>query len=108
MPGGYNKMKDLKNEYNALDSLAYLKNLSSDKMIAAVMPALLSAIKDKAFVEHYEATDEEALGLVVSKFCKWNAIAITEVAVEAYEDSGYDDLARHVRRGLNPNIKEVS
>ena len=100
-------MKDLNNKYNALDSLAYLKNLTTEQMIAAVMPTLLSAIKDKAFAEHYEATNEEALGLVLSRFCKWNAIAITEVAVEAYEDSGYDDLARHVRRGPNPNLREV-
>jgi len=68
-------------------------NQSTDEMIAAVLPTLLTAIKEKAFVAGYKATDAEALGLVVSKFSKWDAETITEVAAEALEDSNFDALA---------------
>ena len=36
-----NKMTNLNDEYNPLDSLEFLKNLSTDRMIASVMPTLL-------------------------------------------------------------------
>ena len=76
-----------------MTNLKFDKNLSSDEMIAAVLPTLLDAIKAKAFVDGYEATDAEALGLVVSKYMKWDAEAITQVAAEALIDSNYDALA---------------
>ena len=56
----------------------------------------LDAIKRKAFVKGYRASDEEALGLVVSKFTKFHAGSILAVATEALEDSNYDDLASKV------------
>tara|TARA_R110000782_G_scaffold80894_2_gene160085 strand:- start:39 stop:341 length:303 start_codon:yes stop_codon:yes gene_type:complete len=73
------------------------QDLSTDAMVAAIMPTLLTAIKQKAFVKGYEATDAEALGLVVSKFCEWNSEAITEVAAQALEDSNFDALATDFR-----------
>jgi len=76
-----------------MTNLKFDKNLSSDEMIAAVLPTLLDAIKAKAFVGGYEATDAEALGLVVSKHMQWDAEAITQVAAEALIDSNYDALA---------------
>ena len=36
------------------------QDLSTDAMVAAIMPTLLTAIKQKAFVKGYEATDAEA------------------------------------------------
>ena len=89
-------MTNLNDEYNPLDSLEFLKNLSTDRMIASVMPTLLNAIKEKAFVAGHKATDAEALGLVVSKFCKWDAGSILAVASEALEDANFDDLAQKI------------
>tara|TARA_R110000751_G_scaffold292194_1_gene399497 strand:- start:443 stop:721 length:279 start_codon:yes stop_codon:yes gene_type:complete len=74
------------------------QDLSTDALVAAIIPTLLTTIKQKAFVKGYKATDEEALGLVVSKFCKWDAEAITEVAAEAFIDANFDDLAEDVRK----------
>jgi len=71
-------------------------NQSTDEMIAAVLPTLLTAIKEKAFVKGYKATDAEALGLVVSKFSKWDAGSILAVTSEALEDANFDDLAQKV------------
>lgn len=69
---------------------------STDEMIASVMPTLLNAIKEKAFVDGYKATDAEALGLVVSKFTQWDAGSILAVTSEALEDANFDDLAKKV------------
>ena len=69
---------------------------STDQMIASVMPTLLNAIKEKAFVNGYKATDAEALGLVVSKYSQWDAGSILAVTSEALEDANFDDLAQKV------------
>ena len=71
-------------------------NQSTDEMIAAVLPTLLTAIKEKAFVKGYKATDAEALGLVVSKYSQWDAGSILAVTSEALEDANFDDLAQQV------------
>lgn len=71
-------------------------NQSTDEMIAAVLPTLLTAIKEKAFVKGYKATDAEALGLVVSKYSQWDAGSILAVTSEALEDSNFDDLAQKI------------
>ena len=74
------------------------KNASTDEMIAQVIPMLLDAIKEKAYVGGYKATDAEALGLVVSKFSQWDAGAILAVTAEALEDANFDDLAKKIDR----------
>tara|TARA_Y100001936_G_C15508486_1_gene376791 strand:+ start:212 stop:454 length:243 start_codon:yes stop_codon:yes gene_type:complete len=68
--------------------------MSTDEIVNAVIPQLVTAIKEKAYVNGYKATDAEALGLVVSKFCKWDRGDILNVACEALEDSNFhDDVA---------------
>ncbi|MCH1613516.1 MAG: hypothetical protein L7S72_09510 [Flavobacteriales bacterium] len=71
-------------------------NDSTDAMIQQVLPTLLTAIKSKAFVKDYEASDEEALALIVSKFTKWDGDKILTVASEALEDANFHDLAEKV------------
>ena len=71
---------------------------STDQMIAQVLPTLLDAIKEKAYVNGYKASDTEALGLVVSKFTKWDLGAILNVTSEALEDANYDDVAKQIDR----------
>lgn len=71
---------------------------STDQMIAQVLPTLLDAIKEKAYVNGYKASDTEALGLVVSKFTKWDLGAILNVTSEALEDANFDDVAKQIDR----------
>jgi|TARA_R110000803_G_scaffold139084_1_gene205758 hypothetical protein len=71
---------------------------STDEMIAQVLPTLLDAIKEKAYVNGYKASDTEALGLVVSKFTKWDLGAILNVTSEALEDANFDDVATQIDR----------
>jgi hypothetical protein len=84
------------NKENKMTNLNLDTTKSTDEMIASVMPTLLNAIKEKAFVDGYKATDAEALGLVVSKFTQWDAGSILAVTSEALEDANFDDLAKKV------------
>tara|TARA_R110000868_G_scaffold14375_1_gene66717 strand:- start:743 stop:1021 length:279 start_codon:yes stop_codon:yes gene_type:complete len=84
------------NKDNKMTNLNLDTNQSTDQMIAAVLPTLLNAIKEKAFVKGHKATDAEALGLVVSKFTQWDAGSILAVASEALEDANFDDLAQKI------------
>jgi len=70
---------------------------TSDELIAQTLPTLIKDVKEKAFIDGADVDDMEVLGLIVSKFCKWNAEAITEVAAEALIDSNFDALAADFR-----------
>ena len=48
---------------------------------------ILEAIKKESFVKGYEATDEEAMGLLVSKYFKWSPLEIAKVAYNSFEDA---------------------
>jgi len=65
--------------------------MSSEQIIKEVMPQLITAVKEKAFVNGDKASDAEALGLIVSKFCEWERGSILNVACEALEDSNFHD-----------------
>ncbi len=43
-------------------------------------------------------TDEQVLGIIVSKFCKWDGDKIIDVASYALEDSNFDDLAQEIKK----------
>ena len=90
-----NKMTKLTQEIDIATGIRPC-GFTTDETIANVIPQLLDIIKDKAFVKGYKASDAEALGLVVSKFCKWDAGSILAVTSEALEDSNFDDLAQKV------------
>ena len=89
-------MINKENKMTNLNNLNIDTDLSTDGLIQAMIPTLLSYIKEKAFVKGYKATDAEALGLVVSKFCQWDAGSILAVTSEALEDSNFDDLAQKI------------
>jgi len=43
-------------------------------------------------------TDEQVLGIIVSKFCEWDGDKIIDVASYALEDSNFDDLAQEIKK----------
>jgi hypothetical protein len=67
--------------------------MSSDKMIEEIMKPLIKQVKDVAFVKGANVSDEEVLGVIVSKYLKWNGNAIIETAMEALRDSNFHKLA---------------
>lgn len=47
-----------------------------------------------------EFTNEEILGMIVSKFCKWDGTRILKVSAEAFEDSNFREIASDLRGKL--------
>lgn len=62
-----------------------------DKINETLKP-LLDEVKKKCFVDGYEAGDVEALGLVLSKYLKWDGHRIMFTALASLEDANYHGL----------------
>jgi hypothetical protein len=63
---------------------------TSERLIHEKLNELIPQVKAICFTNTADATDEEALGIIVSKYCEWDSIAIEEVTRAAYEDSNMD------------------
>jgi len=70
-------------------------NMTSDDLINLVMPALVADVKSKAYTTS-KVSDAEVLGLIVSKFNKWDREAIFETVIEALTDSNCHQDAEEV------------
>lgn len=62
---------------------------------AAVRP-ILDGIKKDYFNADYEASDEEAMGILMSQFFSWDGIAALQAASHALEDSNFHTLSAKV------------
>jgi hypothetical protein len=59
------------------------------------LQALIDERKNLSFVEGYQATDEEGLGLVIAHHFEWDGLAILKSAMYALEDANF-----HTEAGL--------
>jgi len=50
---------------------------------------LLEEIKATYFIPEYQASDEEAMGLLLSQFFEWDGLAILRTAKWALEDANF-------------------
>jgi hypothetical protein len=66
---------------------------TSEEMIDADMTDLISKVKKVAFVEGADPTDAEVVGIIVSKYFKWDGLRIAEAAIEGLRDSNFRALA---------------
>jgi hypothetical protein len=51
--------------------------------------SILDKIKKDSFVEEYTASDEEAMGLLISRFFAWDGLAILKTTYSALEDANF-------------------
>lgn len=79
---------------------------SYDDLIRVVIPKLLKAVKQTAYVRGYEASDEEALGLVVSRYLNWDGVAISKAFTEALEDANYHKLNQKIQDLLDTEFNK--
>ena len=65
---------------------------------------IVAEAKAKSFSDPSGASDEEALGLVVARYCGWDD-RITDVVISAYEDANFHAWAElaEATRGLTPS-----
>jgi len=58
------------------------------------MKIIAEKVKETSFVKEYrdQVSDEEALGVALSKYFKWNGTAIAKVAYAGFEDSNFHNF----------------
>ena len=67
------------------------------EIINAVQP-IIDRIKDESFVDEHDATNIEALALLMSKYFQWTGRDISEAAIQALEDANYHTLSWSFRK----------
>jgi hypothetical protein len=75
---------------------------STEAYIDKTLKPIIAYCKDKMFTEEAKKAgkikDEDVLGKIVSKFCRWDGDKIITVAASALEDANYSDLADQVKK----------
>lgn len=68
-------------------------NKTTEQMVFETLRPLISKLKKKIYTPEGQltATDEDCLGMIVSKFCKWDIGKVIEVCKSAMEDSNCHD-----------------
>ena len=84
---------------NVKDKLQKIENM--DKFINTELNKLVDEVRDCCFVDGYEATTEECIGTVVSRFLKWDGCSIMEIAFQALEDSNFHCLNAELQKTYN-------
>jgi hypothetical protein len=62
---------------------------------------ILEKIKQESFVSGYKATDEEAMGLLVSKYFEWDGLNILKVTYNALEDANFHTDNKKIREMID-------
>ncbi len=57
---------------------------------------ILDHIKSVSFVKGYKATNEEAMGLLLSKYFEWDGVKIMKASAEGLTDANFHIEARQV------------
>lgn len=63
--------------------------ITTDERIMEVLKPLVAEVKKRVFTEPLKATDNETLGIIVSKFTEYKGESIKEVAESAFEDANF-------------------
>jgi hypothetical protein len=66
--------------------------MTLEEEIRSTLKPLLGKVASKCFVADYKATEQECLGLVVSKYLEWDS-RIVRTCYEALEDANFHDLS---------------
>lgn len=65
-------------------------------LLKNITELLLAELKETCFVKGYEASDEEAMGMLVSKFFEYNGDAILKASSLALENANFHKEAEVV------------
>lgn len=73
------------------------KNASTEAYIEKNLAELIKSCKGKIFRPDSKVTNEQVLGVIISKFCDFDINKILEVCASALEDSNAHDLADKIK-----------
>lgn len=64
---------------------------STEYLVDQYLKPLIRDVREKAFMPDYRAgiSDYDVLGLIVSKYCRWDFNNLKEVMLSALEDSNF-------------------
>lgn len=60
-----------------------------NELLKKIVQVALDEIKGTVFVKGYQATDEEAFGMLISKFSEWDGLFALKACGYALEDSNF-------------------
>jgi hypothetical protein len=63
-----------------------------NKLAMTLFKQAIKLKKETAFISPEKATDENALGIIVSEFAEWDGQKIFEVSYNAFENSNFHTL----------------
>jgi len=63
--------------------------MTSEKLIEETLRPLIDQVANGGWSENADPSDEEVLGVILSKFLKWEAGAIMRAAHSAFEDANF-------------------
>ena len=69
-----------------------------ERHIKETLKPLVDRISKESFVDGYNPSDAECMGLIVSKFLQWDCGDVIEACVEALEDSNAHTFADTLRK----------
>jgi hypothetical protein len=75
---------------------------ASSKSLQDVLQPELDKIKKESFTEGYQATNEEAMGLLLAHFFEWDGLGILRSAECALEDANF-----HTESGIVADLAKA-
>ena len=82
--------------------------MTSAENIAEAVRPIVDQIKKTSFNDDYQATTEEAMGLLISKFLEWDGLSILRAAAYALEDANYHGESGRVEAMANGLEKRLA
>lgn len=68
--------------------------MTTEEKIKEVLKPLIEEVRNEVFLPEYRAeqTEEEIVGIIVSKYFEWSGDSIEAVAMSAFEDANFHDV----------------
>lgn len=67
------------------------KNITTETLVQIGLIPLIEEVKRRVFEKDYQdkVTNEEVLGIIISKFSEWDGQKIKDIMYNAFEDSNF-------------------
>jgi hypothetical protein len=82
--------------------------MSTAAEVTAGVRPILDEIKSTYFVAGYDASDEEAMGILLARFFEWDGIAVLTAAGYGLEDSNFHTLNGKVDRLIEAEERRIN
>jgi hypothetical protein len=67
-------------------------DMTTDDKIKKALDALIKEVKPEIWTNPADQSDDDTLGIILSKYVEWSGDRIEKVAQSAFEDANYSDV----------------